>query len=167
MEQGIPDPYAPPGSRQPLAPQRQQLSALKITLLTVVVVLVVVGLVGLFVFQSLQNIGGRAPVAVSAPVVYSTQTATLSPSQPTVRGHFSVEGPRPSQGDLYFSLSAGAPIVVVTTPTAAGPTLDPATILAGAGIRVSATQGSYSVGCLAPCELRLPSYNCSSETCRA
>jgi hypothetical protein len=165
MDQRPPGPYGSPGSQQPLGPQPRQMSAAKIISLTLLVAIAVVGLGAIFVYNALQNIGGRAPSAVSAPVVYSTQIATLTADEPIVHGRFAVEGTESREGNLNFGLTAGVPIASAKT-IGGNPTVDPAAILAGPVIRIRATQGNYTVGCIAPCELPLPTYNCSTPSCR-
>jgi len=150
----------------PSASPAQGRSRLKAALLVLLVIAIGVGaflaLGAVFVYYSLSQMF-KPPAAVPAPVTYVTQGVVLSVEHPVLHGHLSASAPYDPAHDLTFGVSAGIPDRA--TQGAASPALDPAVLISSPVVRISAHTGTWSDGCMAPCELRLAQQSCDGATC--
>jgi hypothetical protein len=110
--------------------------------------------------------------AVPAPVAWTSREVVLSADRSVVHGRLTLTASAAPKGDLRVGLNAGVPSTEVAAPPsgpgATSPSVDPAELLSGPPVRLTAATASGSPqSCFAPCELQLPSaLQCDSGTCR-
>jgi hypothetical protein len=96
---------------------------------------------------------------VPAPVAWVARDVVLSSEDPVIRGQLVLTARSVPTVPLRIGVNAGAPT--------AEPMASPGAILAGPTVRIATDLGQGRDGCLAPCELQVPStWDCDPGDCR-